>query len=358
MRRFALTLLAAAALTLGLGGVAPSRAQAAPGAAVAIDPAAARGATERAAGALAQAQKAQAALVARKAALQKQYDGELREIDRLKQQRASWYRDRQLRGAMAQSLETAKRLAGIEAQLRAGEASLRGVRLTLLAAIDVELSATPDGGRRADLLRLRAGSADPLRKAGKKIVLPDDRIDPLADPEELEQQAVLLRQSERQLTAEMASLTRQVDRYQRMEQLRKKHERADQLARLEDDQPRRSTGQIGAAGREGGASVPLGSDDDAADPTPQTPETDGASGEGPGGGGGPPDLSDADPVVVLADVVDAETIDALRKAERSGDPAAKARAADRAARKVEDRLRRLRAQRAAIEKRAAELRRD
>jgi hypothetical protein len=61
--------------------------------------------------------------------------------------------------------------------------------------------------------------------------------------------------------------------------------------------------------------------------------------------------------VVLANVVDSATVDALRRAGRASDPAAKADAAQRARDQVAARLRALRDQRAAIEARARTLRR-
>ena len=60
--------------------------------------------------------------------------------------------------------------------------------------------------------------------------------------------------------------------------------------------------------------------------------------------------------MVLADVVDTSTLDALRAADRSSNPAIKARAAERASAQVRARLERLRAQRARVQERARELR--
>jgi hypothetical protein len=283
-------------------------------------------------------------LTTQQAHLQEQYDGELRDIDALKQNRASWYRDRQLRQAMADSLETADTLAAIATKLRLLGVRLKRARGQLLVAIDAEIgSVTVDDRRKRELGRLRREHAAALRPADKKIVLPDERIDPLADPEELDQQVAALAQSERQLEKEIAGLKRQSARFARIDELRQKHERADELEQFDDDQPRRSTGRTGSGRSEGATSA-----DTAAGPETEEPAVplDGADDT----------AFDNDPTLVLSDVVDAETIGALRRAEQSDDPLDKATAALLAAKKVEERLRRMRSQRVAIEKRAHMLR--
>ncbi len=145
-----------------------------------------------------------------------------------------------------------------------------------------------------------------------------------------------------------------------------KRERAAELGRLDDDQPRRTSVRSGAgsAGDE--------AQDDAGDAPPPPPP---APPPPPGSGEDPPDDRDPEPPqqpdpdqeedaggaltgldVVLADVVDTSTLDALRAADRSANPAVKARAAERASAQVRARLERLRAQRKRIQVRAQELR--
>jgi hypothetical protein len=128
--------------------------------------------------------------------------------------------------------------------------------------------------------------------------------------------------------------------------LRKQHDRAGDLARRDDDQPRRGAPTNPARG--GVAS------EDTSSPAPTN-----------GSGGPPPSNDNRDPLpssvesdapVVLQDVVDPATIDSLQKAQRSGDPAQRAAAAKRARDAVEARLAQVRAKRAAIEARAKQLR--
>lgn len=286
-------------------------------------------------------------LAARRGALAARYETELRTIDRLKTQRASWKRDRELRDQLSKSLETANQLAAVTRELQQAHARLAAARRTLVTAIDAELKAGATGARAAQLTRQRAQYAPAVQKA-RRIVIPDTEIDPYADPEELEKQAAALRESEAQLQRQIVGLEAQARELERVAKLRKQHERAGDLARRDDDQPRRGT----PAGGRGGTAA-----EDSAAPNAPT---------GAGSGGSPPPQGDSrDPVpssvesdapVVLQDVVDPATIDSLQKAQRSGDPAQRAAAAKRARDAVEARLAQLRAKRAAIEARAKKLR--
>jgi hypothetical protein len=282
-----------------------------------------------------------AALGHRQAQLVAQQQGQLATVDRLKRQRASWRRDRQLQAALAVSLETAKQLGAVAQRRAAVAAELAGARRAALTAIDAELGAVapavPDPRRRA-LAAIRATLAAQVAPPARKIVLPDEQLDPLADPEELDQQAAALRQGEAELARQAASLARQAASWQHQADLRRQHERARDLALRDDDQPRRTTGGGGASG---------GTLTDPSSPSPQDNSPTG------GGGGG---AFEGQPEIVLAEVIDPTAVDALRRAERSTDPAAKAAAAAAAHDQVEVRLARLRQHRAAIEARARELR--
>jgi hypothetical protein len=300
-------------------------------------------------------------VAAERAALAAGYERQLRTIDGLKRQRASWRRDRQLRAEMSSSLDTARRLQAVTARLRDLDARLLRDRRQLLAAIDVELATPLPAARRQQLGQLRTSVRTALGPAPRKIVVPDEELDPLADPEELEQQAAALRDSERELAREVENLARQAARFRRMSELRQQNERAGDLALRDDEGPRRR--QLSTSGR--GSAIDdesdSGGDDGGEAPSPPSEPGPGAPPtDEPGGGTGqPPPLAgdpDDEPALVLSEIVDAPTLDALRRAQRSADPAAKAAAAELARRRVADRLRLLREKRAAIEKRARELR--
>lgn len=293
--------------------------------------------------------------LAEKARLARLYEGQLQELDRLKQQRASWRRDRLIRDQLRASHDTAAALAVADQRIRRTSAALAAQRQRLVTAVERELAAGPVPERRPILARWRAGAQRQQRRDVKKIVLPDERIDPLADPEELEDHAALLRQGEAELVRELERLDLQAQRYRYMATLSAKRDRAAELRRLDDDQPRRTTGRSSAtpgAGDEAAAPPPVSDGPAPAPPTEDPIDSGGMPDEGRDSPGD--SLNGLD--VVLADVVDTSTADALRAADRSGNPAVKARAAERASAQVRARLERLRAQRTRIQERARELR--
>ena len=234
---------------------------------------------------------------------------------------------------------------------------LAASRRTLIAAIDAELATKPAAPRAGELARLK-GQLSP-QVADKKlhrIVLPDLEVDPLADPEELEQQAAALRASEAELAGQINQLTTQADRLARQAELRKQHARAEQLASRDDDQPRRDVTSPTRGGGEAGAV----NSDGLGNPTGPVTQGSGSNEDGgfgssssstPGG-----ELDESATRFVLSEVVDASTLDALDRAHRTGDPGQRASAAKRTRDAVAARLRQLRARRAQIEQRARDLR--
>lgn len=279
---------------------------------------------------VARAERARSALAAQRAVLDARYTSELGEIDKLKRQKASWRRDRALRAKLAESVETAQALARLASQIAAADAEVGRARARGVAAIDRALPGA-SAGRRAELTARRAQWAPAPRV--KRIVIPDDALDPLADPEELDEQAAALAESEAELAREVARLDGQAARYDRLAALRKQHDRAEQLALRDDVDPR-----PGAAGTRG---------------APGTADVEGA----PAPDESAPESSFDGVATALSAVVDPGTIDALRSAERSSDPARRATVARAARDAVSARLARLHKQRAAIEARARDLRR-
>ena len=280
--------------------------------------------------AVARAQKTLATLAAERAASTRRYQGELAEIDQLKRQRASWRRDRALRSKLASSLETAKALTALADQVRRADAEVARAKATAVAVFDAAIAIAPPG-LRAGLERRRASFAAPVR--AKKIILPDDALDPLADPEELDDQAAALREAEAALASEVARLDGRAHRFDVAAELRRQHERAEAMALTEDDDVRR-------------VAVRSGSFDTTAEGA-AAPPADGAI-DAPSG---------RDLATALAAVVDARTVDVLRQSDRSDDPATWAAAARQAKDAVAARLETLRKRRLAIEARARELRR-
>ena len=269
------------------------------------------------------------------------YGVELRRIDQLKKQRASWRRDRELRDQLSASLETANQLKAATTELARANEQLVGARRALVAAIDRELALGPTSPRRMQLAKARAAVAPARNRTPNRIVLPDTKIDPLADPEELDVQAAALRETEAELARQVTGLEVQARELERIVAIRKQHDRASEIARREDDTPRRGTTPNSSAKTLGGADA----EDSAA------PSAD------PAGRGEPLGSTfESEATVVLAEVVDPSTIESLHRAQRSGDPSQRAIAAKKARDAVAARLEQLRQKRAQIEARARQLR--
>ena len=294
--------------------------------------------------------QARKSAAAQRAALAPQYEAQLRTIDQLKRQRASWRRDRQLQDQLAASLETATQLAQLGTSVAALDHQLAVDRASAAAAIDAELAASPTAARRAVLAQAQA-TLQATPTAGKRILIPDGTLDPLADPEELDQQAQSLHAAENALVAQVALLDTQTTNLQRAAQLRREHERAGDLAMRDDDEPRHGAAESHASST----------------PTAQLNPTSGQTFPGTPGGStttgsdsvsGPPNgsFNSAAVASALSEVIDVGTASALLDAGRSNDPASKAAAAAKARAAVAARLQVMRAQRAAIEARAQSLR--
>ena len=297
------------------------------------------------------------AAAAARAELDSRYQSELRTIDRLKKQRGSWRRDRQLRESLASSLETAKKLeAASTLAQRAGQAQ-QAARKRAAAAVTAELRTAADTARVATLQREHA-RLSPGAAPSKKIVIPELEIDPLADPEELEQQALAIRQSETALAQQVAVLEERGKRLDEQAELRRQHDRAEDLVDRDDSRTRRggvvsrANGEAAGDAAAGGAGTgsPPPSSDPGPTPTPTSVPLSSIA----------RDSENvrllAESSTVLGEVIDATTLEALRKAQTSTDPAVRAAAAKLARDAAAAKLTTLRKQRALIEARVRALR--
>jgi hypothetical protein len=276
-------------------------------------------------------------LASRRAELKQRYEDEVADIDRLKKQRASWRRDRDLRDSLSTSLETSKQLDSATRDVELAQRNLGSARRAYLVAIDMELKSGATAPRTQRLERARVLLTSQLRDAPHRILIPDLRIDPLADPEELLQHANELRASEEELRNQVDELAAQAIDLDRAAQLRKQHERAGDLVNRYDDQPHRNS-----ARPEGGTEGPsVGGVADSS----SLPITQGASSSS----------FESYVPTVLADVIDASTISNFTAAQLSGDPAQRAQAARRAHDAVALRLEQVRRKRLEIEARAKRL---
>jgi len=277
-----------------------------------------------------------ARLATRREDLAKRYQDELAQIDRLKNQRASWRRDRELRDSLSESLETANQLSAATRELGQARTELESARRAYLAAIDLELGVGAAPARAQGLMRARAQLVPQIRDVPRRIVIPDFEVDPLADPEELEQRAAELRASEEDLGRQLAGLKAQSAELDHLALLRKQHERAGDLFNRDDDEPHHNTAR--SASEPGSA-----------------PDDGGGAGKPSAPGGVTGSFENFAPIV-LADVINASTLLSLEAAQRSGDPGQRAEAARRAGDEVARRIGEVRKRRLEIEARARQLR--
>ncbi len=293
-------------------------------------------ASNAAAAELTSAKKRLVAMRKQKDTLRRTYNAQLTKVDTLKRARASWRRDRKLREQKAWTQKTALALGALDLKIRAQSQLVLRRRKEMVSIVGRELSLSPSAARTGFLHRLLSKSKRALRKQPKKILIPDLELDEFADPEELLEQISLIERAEARLAAEEASLGRRATHYAHMDVLRSKRQRADELTAFDDDQVRRKTGRLSGSRQSGGGGT--GADADLAEsPTAEPGGVDDA-------GAGSFEASS----VVLSDVVDAQTHDALRRAHRSSSPRTKALAAQRAHEQVQERIRRLRASKTRI----------
>ncbi len=322
-------------------------------------------ATDRAAADTARRERARVQKLSEKRMLERAYEAQLRELDRLKRTRASWNRDRQIRSRKAESQSTAARLSRADSELRTIDDLVRRQRRALLVAIDREVAQRPSFARRGALDRMRAQVTAALKPRVRKILVPDDTLDEMADPEELTEQIALIQQAEAELRRERQALRLREDRYARMARLRQQRERATEMGELEEDLGRR-TGRAetrgpaaaGGQGDRGEASEPDSPTDYGGGGGAEDSGSGGSGGDGDtlGPGGFGEDGGFEQSSILLTDVVDSGTIDALRRAGRSSSPGRRAEAAERARKQVESRLQRLERSRAMIQRHLSKLR--
>jgi hypothetical protein len=314
-------------------------------------------ATDKAQAAQTAAEQRSGQLATQRAQLTARYQDELGSIDRLKKQKASWRRDRELNTAQADAKDTADKLATLDKQIATAQQTVGAARAAVLKAIDTELP-TATGPRAQALTTLRAQLAP--SKVVKKIVIPDANIDPLADPDELEHQAAALRDSEDALAKQVKSLETQQTELEHVAEIRKQHERAGDLAMREDDAPHRNAQTSASKGLTDSSAPPPqaggGANSPAGDHSGGTGTTGGTSTGGDQFIGGDRTGYESEASVVLGEVVDRSTIEGMMRASRSGDPAQRAVATKQAKDAVAARLEQLKKQRAAIEARAKALR--
>jgi hypothetical protein len=309
-------------------------------------------ATDHARGAVVAAGQRIKTIAAQRDRLKQHFADQTAAIDRLKNERQSWRRDRELNASQSDAKDTSDQLTGLERQLADAGKALADARRAFAAAIDAELAAGATGPRGGQLARERAELDAVLGAKPKKIVMPDDvRIDQL-DPEDLEQQDQIIADTEKQLSNQISGLDQQASELQRVAELRTSHDRANDMMIRDDDQPHRDVHGTTASG----TTQTIG----AAAPANGTGGTGGGTATGGNDFNGNGDHGnssfESEASFVLGEVIDPSTLDTLARASRSGDPAKRAAAARATRDAVAARLDQLKKKRAQIEQREKQLR--
>jgi hypothetical protein len=275
-------------------------------------------------------------LAARRQALAAQFHEQTDAIASLMHQPRSWNRDRDVSAAKSNAEATANQLTALDRDLRAATDRLTTARRAWLSAVDAELP-TATGTRANALKAMRAKLAPQVRTPPKKIIMPDLRLDPNADPEDLDQQAAAIRDTEAQLSAEVAGLEALAAEHEKNAELLKHHQRMNEVANRDDNQAHR-VAPHSTSGATAGAQDSL--------PT-APPLTD--------SGRTSTSTFEADAPIVLQDVIDASTIEGLTRAQHSGDSAVRAAATRKTRDAVKARLDQLQKKRSEIEQQSRKL---
>ena len=279
-------------------------------------------------------------LLTQRAQLLRRYQEQLSAIDRVKKEKPSWRRDRELNSLQADANDTAAKVTANDRALKGVQNELATAKRIVLASIDAEMASGAPPQRTAELARLRLTLAPAV--APKKIVIPNAEIDPLADPEELERQASAIDAVVKQLDAQRRGLDQQEQDLRMNDELRRQHERAHELNNRDDDQPHRAVDRGGAAKE-----------------THATPTSGGTGGSDSAGGSFGSDRTASaleTTAVMLGEVIDRSTIEGLQRASHSMDPKQRADAAAAARDAVQKRIDELRRKQKMIEQRAKQLR--
>ena len=306
-------------------------------------------ATDHARGAVVAAGQRIKAIAAQRDRLKQHFADQTAAIDRLKNERQSWRRDRELNTSQSDAKDTSDQLTGLERQLADAAKALADARRAFAAAIDAELAAGATGPRGGQLARERAELDAVLGAKPKKIVMPDDvKIDQL-DPEDLEQQDRIIADTEKQLANQISGLDQQATELQRVAELRTSHDRANDMMIRDDDQPHRDVHGTTASGTTQIAGTAAPANSAGGGTTTGGNDFNGNSDHGNSS-------FESEASFVLGEVIDPSTLDTLARASRSGDPAKRAAAARATRDAVAARLDQLKKKRAQIEQRAKQLR--
>jgi len=243
---------------------------------------------------------------------------QVKRIQRLKR-KGGVRRDFQLKQALRQNQELARRLNQLQPRLRT-------LRTTLLKAYNHALRNTKDKAHRLELLKQRNKLQKTLPQTPKRIVVPD-KVNPLDSPEDLEEKADLLKDSAGKIKKQLRVLQSQIKRFKHRAKLKRFGRSVDDSPFVEAS-PRRLAKSKSSASKLRSESNPktapeqqTGSPENnkfgnhlGGSPAPKTPPPPGYSSSDSGGSGNRAQLN-----LSIRGIMDPSLLKELRKAQKSGD---------------------------------------
>jgi hypothetical protein len=164
--------------------------------------------------------------------LEKLLSGQVARIGRLKAQPIGVRRDFQLSAALRDNQQLASKLTTLQGQMKA-------LNQRLIATYDRTLAATTDKATRASLVKRRALLRRKLTSRSASRIVTKGKAELLDDPEDLEEKADLLKDSESKLRRQLRRVKKQISRIKLRSKLRR-HGRGVDDSLFVEDSPRRT----------------------------------------------------------------------------------------------------------------------
>jgi hypothetical protein len=164
--------------------------------------------------------------------LEKLLTGQVARIGRLKAQPSGVRRDFQLRAALRDNQQLASKLTTLQGQMKA-------LNQRLISAYDRALAATTNKATRASLIERRAQLSRKLNSRAARRIVTRGKAELLDDPEDLEEKADLLKDSESNLRRQLRRVKKQIARIKLRSKLRR-HGRGIDDSLFVEDSPRRT----------------------------------------------------------------------------------------------------------------------
>ncbi|MFH2007162.1 MAG: hypothetical protein ABI333_11295 [bacterium] len=240
-------------------------------------------------------------------------------IRQTREQKAGPARDYKLRRLLAEARALAKSLSGTDAQLLRAQQVLERARSALLRTLSRLKQAQQE--------RIRKALAKTSSKDGRKptvLRVAKTRIDPLDGPQEINEKADLLKDSEEKIRKRLAEVDQVIGRLQKRGKLRRIAQGVDRYQGLfGEDASRRKLTRIRPSKAPADAAGEWSNDHDGSyQPAPGSITDDGLGGSSRGS-------TSSTYAVVFKDLLTPATLDALRKAGQSSDPRVRLQALQR-----------------------------